>query len=346
MSGKTLRRALVTGISGQDGAYLAKHLLDQGYEVIGTARRSANQNLGRLARLGIENAVRIESMELLEITNIIDVLRRTQPDEIYNLAAQSFVGSSFSQPIFTGDVDALAVTRMLEAVRQVNRDIRFYQASTSEMFGKVVEVPQTEATPFYPRSPYGVAKLYGHWITVNYRESYDMFAVSGILFNHESPMRGLEFVTRKITHTLAKIKHGHAECLELGNLGAKRDWGHAMDYVRGMWLMLQQEQPEDFVLATGETRTVREFVNIAAADAGFKIEWTGENENEKGVDRNSGRTIVKVNPDFYRPAEVDLLIGNPAKAEQKLGWKREYDFEKLAMEMIRSDLDLIGRSVI
>jgi GDPmannose 4,6-dehydratase len=339
-----IRRALVTGITGQDGAYLAKLLLDQGYEVIGTARRSANYSLDRLDRMGIRDRVRIESLELLELTNIINTLKSVKPDEVYNLAAQSFVATSFSQPLFTGDVDGLGVTRLLEAIRLVNPEIRFYQASTSEMFGKVAEVPQRESTPFYPRSPYGVAKLYGHWITVNYRESYDMFATSGILFNHESPLRGREFVTRKITATLARIRHGQESCLYLGNLNSRRDWGHALDYVRGMYLMMQSEKAQDYVLATGETRTVRDFVSSASEVAGFKIEWSGADENEVGIDRNTGETIVRVNNDYYRPAEVDLLIGTAEKAEKELGWKREYSFEKLVSEMVAADLDLAAKS--
>lgn len=336
------RRALITGISGQDGAYLAKLLLDQGYEVYGALRRSATQNLWRLEELGIADKVLFEPFELLEFSNIVDVIRRVRPAEIYNLAAQSFVAASFAQPLFTGDVDGLGVARMVEAIRFVDPSIRFYQASTSEMFGKVREIPQSETTPFYPRSPYGVAKLYGHWMTVNYRESHGIFAASGILFNHESPLRGVEFVTRKITSTLAKIKHGLAECLELGNMDAKRDWGHAADYVRGMWLMLQQDEADDYVLATGQERTVRDFVNIAAEIAGFKLAWDGEGENEQARDSGTGRVVVQVNPKFYRPAEVDLLLGDPAKANSKLGWVPEHSFDSLVTQMVRADLDRLA----
>lgn len=340
------RKALVTGVTGQDGAYLCQHLLSQGYEVYGTARRSASCDYSRAKRLGILSDIRIVPMELLEASNIVDAIKTVQPDEIYNLAAQSFVGISFAQPLFTADADGLAVTRILEGIRAVNPGIRFYQASTSEMFGKVAEIPQRETTPFHPRSPYGVAKLYGHWITVNYRESYNMYAVSGILFNHESPLRGLEFVTRKITSTLARIKIGADECLELGNLNAKRDWGHARDYVRGMWLMLQQNQADDFVLASGETHTVREFATLAAQHAGFTIEWRGEGLDEQCIDTQTGKAIIRINPDFYRPAEVDLLIGDPAKSREKLGWICETSFQQLVEEMVEADLDLAKRGIL
>ncbi|CEK16904.1 GDP-mannose 4,6-dehydratase [Chthonomonas calidirosea] len=340
------KRALITGITGQDGAYLAKLLLDHGYEVYGAYRRSASINLWRLAELGIANAVKLVSLELLEYSNILRCLDQVQPDEVYNLAAQSFVTASFDQPIYTADVDALGTTRLLEALRQVRPEAHFYQASTSEMFGKVREVPQTEETPFHPRSPYGVAKLYAHWITVNYRESYGMHATSGILFNHESPLRGQEFVTRKITSSLARIRHGQLDVLELGNLDAKRDWGFAGDYVRGMYLMLQQPQADDYVLATGETRTVREFVEAAARYAGFDIVWEGVAENTRGIDRKTGKEIVRVNPKLYRPAEVDLLLGCPKKAETKLGWHREVSFEGLVESMVRADLDRAARGML
>ena len=278
------------------------------------------------------------SLDLLEFSNILKVLQKIQPDEIYNLAAQSFVGASFEQPLYTAEVDGLAVTRFLECIRLVNPKIRFYQASTSEMFGKVQAIPQTETTPFYPRSPYGVAKLYGHWITINYRESYDLYACSGILFNHESPLRGLEFVTRKITASLARIKHGQQEVLELGNMEAKRDWGFAQDYVRGMWLMLQQEQADDYVLATGKTSTVQEFVNWAAQAADMPLEWEGEGETLHARERSSGKVRVQINSDFYRPAEVDLLVGSPAKAQAQLGWTPEVQVEQLVAMMMEADL--------
>ncbi|WP_297445482.1 GDP-mannose 4,6-dehydratase, partial [Desulfurobacterium sp.] len=281
-------------------------------------------------------------MDLLELTNVMRVIEKVMPDEVYNLAAQSFVGVSFEQPILTSEVDAIGVLRLLEAIRTIKPDAKFYQASTSEMFGKVQEVPQTENTPFYPRSPYGVAKLFGHWITVNYRESFGIFACSGILFNHESPLRGLEFVTRKITYSLARIKYGLQDKLILGNLDAKRDWGYAPEYVEGMWLMLQQDEPDDYVLATGETHSVREFVEKAAELAGFNIVWEGEGVGARGIDRKSGRVIVEVSPRFYRPAEVDLLIGNPEKAKKKLGWVPKVKFDDLVAIMMEVDLRRIS----
>jgi GDPmannose 4,6-dehydratase len=333
------KKALITGITGQDGAYLAQLLLSKGYEVYGAFRRSSSSNFWRLEELGIANQIKMVSMDLLEYSNIQRTLEKTQPDEIYNLAAQSFVAASFEQPLYTSDVDALGVTRLLEAIRSVNPKIRFYQASTSEMFGLVQEVPQSEKTPFYPRSPYGVAKLYAHWMTVNYRESYGMHASSGILFNHESPLRGLEFVTRKITSTLARIKKGSSEILELGNLSAKRDWGFAGDYVEGMWRMVQQETPDDYVLATGETHTVKEFVDLAAQAAGLDLEWSGQDVDLKAQDAKTGRTILKVNPDFYRPAEVELLVGNAREAFEKLGWKANMGLNKLVEKMVFADMN-------
>jgi GDPmannose 4,6-dehydratase len=339
------KKALITGIRGQDGAYLAKLLLEKGYEVWGADRRSGDSSNWRLKELGIEKEVKIIYMDLLELTNIMRVIDRVQPDEVYNLAAQSFVGVSFEQPILTAEIDAMGVLRLLEAIRTLKPDAKFYQASTSEMFGKVQEIPQTEKTPFYPRSPYGVAKLFGHWITVNYRESFGIFACSGILFNHESPLRGLEFVTRKITYSLARIKYGLQDKLTLGNLDSKRDWGYAPEYVEGMWLMLQQKEADDYVLATGETHTVREFVEKAAQIAGFDIEWEGEGINTKGVDRKTGEIIVEVSPEFYRPAEVDILIGNPKKAEQKLGWKPKTRFQKLVEIMMEADLRRVSQEV-
>lgn len=339
------KKALVTGIRGQDGAYLAKLLLEKGYEVWGADRRSGDSSCWRLKELGIDKEVKIVYMDLLELTNIIKVIEKIKPDEIYNLAAQSFVQASFDQPILTAEVNAIGVLRILEAIRTVKPDARFYQASTSEMFGQVQEIPQTEKTPFYPRSPYGVSKLFGHWITVNYRESYGIFACSGILFNHESPLRGLEFVTRKITYSLARIKYGLQDKLLLGNLEAKRDWGYAPEYVEAMWLMLQQPEPDDYVIATGETHTVKEFVEKAAEIAGFKIEWVGEGVNTRGVDTKSGKVIVEVSPEFYRPAEVDILIGNPEKAKRKLGWYPRTKFEELVRIMMEADLNRVKNYV-
>jgi len=331
------RRALITGINGQDGSYLAKLLLEKGYKVIGAVRQTSGANLARLQELGIANDIEFADFELLEFNNIARTVERAQPDEIYNLAAQSFVQLSFEEPIYTGQADALGVTRILEAVRERASGARFYQASTSEMFGKIQETHQRETTPFYPRSPYGVAKLYAHWITVNYRESYGLHASSGILFNHESPLRGRQFVTRKITLGLARIKHGVLDKLELGNMGAERDWGFAGDYVEGMWRMLQAPEPQDYVLATGECHSVREFVRYAGAALGFDIVFEGNNENERAIDRKSGRTLVTVNPEFFRPAEVDRLLGNPAKAEHALGWRRAMSFEDLVTTMAEAD---------
>jgi len=341
-----MKKALVTGITGQDGAYLAKLLLEKGYEVWGAYRRSASLNLWRLEELSIRDEIKLISLDLLEYSNIVRALEKVQPDEIYNLAAQSFVALSFEMPLYTADADALGVTRLLEAIRAVNPRTRFYQASTSEMFGKVQETPQTERTPFYPRSPYGVAKLYAHWITVNYRESYGIHASSGILFNHESPLRGQEFVTRKITAGLARIKYAQQDVLELGNLDAKRDWGFAGDYVEGMWRMLQQESPDDYVLATGETHSVREFVELAAEVAGFDLAWEGSGEEERGIDRRTGKVVVRVNPEFYRPAEVDLLLGNPEKAQSRLGWSPRVGFSALVRVMAERDLGRAARGAL
>lgn len=332
------KRALVTGITGQDGAYLARHLLERGYHVTGGMRRTSTRNVWRLETLGIEDKINYVNFDLLDHANIIDVIDQVQPDEIYNLAAQSFVGVSFDQPTVTADIDGLGVCRIIDAMVKTCRHARFYQASTSEMFGKVHETPQRETTRFHPRSPYGVAKVYAHWITVNYRESYDMHLNSGILFNHESPLRGEEFVTRKITTTLAKIKAGAAMVLELGNMASKRDWGFAGDYVEGMHLMLQQDVPDDYVLATGETHTVREFVDLAAQAAGLMLEWHGEGLDEVAVDRATGQTVVQVNPTFFRPAEVDLLLGDSSKARTVLGWQPKVSFEGLVEKMIHADL--------
>jgi GDPmannose 4,6-dehydratase len=331
------KTALVTGITGQDGAYLSKHLLSQGYAVIGGARRSSSANTWRLEELGVHNDVKIVDLDLFELGNVLRVIDTVKPDEVYNLAAQSFVGVSFEQPLYTAEIDALGVTRLLEALRIAGGGARFYQASTSEMFGKVQEIPQRETTPFYPRSPYGVAKLYAHWMTVNYRESYNMHASSGILFNHESPLRGLEFVTRKITYQLAEVKHGKRDCLYLGNLDAKRDWGFAGDYVQGMHLMLQQNSGNDFVLATGTTHTVRSFVEQAAQSLGFDLAWDGQDEKTRGIDRKTGKTIVAVDPRFFRPAEVDLLVGSPDYAEKCLSWKPKTQLAELVAMMTEAD---------
>ncbi len=329
--------ALVTGVNGQDGAYLSKLLLEKGYKVIGGHRRSASLNVWRLDEVGVTNDVELVPLELLEYSNIRRTLDKYQPDEIYNLAAQSFVGTSFEQPIYTADVDGTGVLRFLEAIREVNSTARFYQASTSEMFGKVQAVPQSETTPFYPRSPYGVAKLFAHWMTINYRESFGLHTSTGILFNHESPLRGLEFVTRKITATLANIKHGHQEVLELGNMDAKRDWGFAGDYVEGMWRMLQQDEGGDYVLGMGETTPVRTFVEEAGKALGFDIEWSGAEVDEIGTDRKTGKVVVKVNPKFYRPAEVELLHSDPTLAKTKLGWEPKTTLAGLTQMMAAAD---------
>lgn len=339
------KTALITGIRGQDGAYLAMLLLEKGYEVYGADRRNGDSGNWRLKELGIENDVKIVYMDLLELTNIIKNIEKIKPDEVYNLAAQSFVGVSFEQPILTSDVDAMGVLRLLESIRLVTPGAKFYQASTSELFGKAQEIPQTEKTPFHPRSPYGVAKLFGHWISINYRESYDMFVCSGILFNHESPLRGIEFVTRKISYGIARIKHGFQDKIILGNLDAMRDWGYAPEYVEGMWLMLHQEIPDNYVLATGETHTVREFVENAFKTAGYDIAWEGEGVNTKGMDKKSGKVLIEVSPEFYRPAEVEILIGNPAKAVEKIGWKARTKFEDLVGIMVAADLRRVEKEL-
>ena len=332
--------ALITGITGQDGAYLAQLLLDKGYVVHGTYRRTSSVNFWRINELGITQHPNLHLVEfdLTDLSSAIRLLQTIEPTEVYNLAAQSFVGVSFDQPITTAQITGIGAVNLLEAIRIVNPSIRFYQASTSEMFGKVQAIPQIETTPFYPRSPYGVAKLYAHWMTINYRESYGIFASSGILFNHESPLRGQEFVTRKITDTLAKIRLSQAQCLELGNLDAQRDWGYAKDYVVGMWKMLQVDQPDTYVLATNRTETVRDFVSLAAKAADFQLEWQGTDLNEVGVDKVSGKTIVRINPRFHRPAEVDLLIGDPAKAKHDLDWQPTTGLEDLCQMMVEADL--------
>lgn len=338
-----MKRVLITGITGQDGSYLAELLLKKGYEVYGIMRRKSVVDYGNVVH--IKDNIRFIYADMTDLTSLINAVRIAQPDEVYNLAAQSFVGTSWEQPTATAAIDAIGVTNILDAIRTVRPQAHFYQAATSEMFGKVQEMPQTETTPFYPRSPYGVAKLYGYWITKNYRESFDMFACSGILFNHESERRGKEFVTRKITYAAARICQGVQDCLELGNLDAKRDWGHAQDYVYAMWLLLQNKQPQDYVIATNETRTVREFVETAFGHVGISLDWEGEGVHETGRDRSNGNVIVKVNPEFFRPAEVELLWGNPAKAEQELGWKREIPFEKLVERMVQSDMELVAKEI-
>ncbi|MDE2255629.1 MAG: GDP-mannose 4,6-dehydratase [Betaproteobacteria bacterium] len=334
------KTAIITGITGQDGAYLAELLLSKGYTVYGTYRRTSSVNFWRLEELGIAQHPKLHLVEfdLTDLGSAIRLLQTSEATEVYNLAAQSFVGVSFDQPHTTAQITGIGALNLLEAIRIVNPKIRFYQASTSEMFGKAQSVPQVEDTPFYPRSPYGVAKLYAHWMTVNYRESYGIFGSSGILFNHESPLRGREFVTRKITDGMAKLKLGKLGVLELGNLDAKRDWGYAKEYVEGMWRMLQADAPDTFVLATNRTETVRDFVTMAAKAAGFALEWQGKAEQERGIDTATGKTIVAINPKFYRPAEVELLIGNPAKAKAKLGWEPTTTLEQLCAMMVEADL--------
>ncbi len=342
-----MKNALITGITGQDGAYLAQLLLEKGYRVYGTYRRTSSVNFWRIEELGIDQHPNLSLMEydLTDLGSSIRLIEATEVSEVYNLAAQSFVGVSFDQPITTGHITGIGAVHMLEAIRTINRNIRFYQASTSEMFGKVQAVPQSETTPFYPRSPYGVAKLYAHWMTVNYRESYGIFGTSGILFNHESPLRGREFVTRKITDAVAKIKLGKLDVLELGNLDAKRDWGYAKEYVEGMWRMLQADEPDTYVLATNRTETVRDFVSMAFKAGGIMIEWRGSGENERGFDTHNGRELVRVNPRFYRPAEVELLIGDASKARTKLGWEAKTSLEDVCRMMVKADLGRIERGV-
>jgi GDPmannose 4,6-dehydratase len=324
-----MKKAFITGITGQDGSYLAELLLEKGYEVYGLTRRTSTQNFERIANIVENEQVELVSGDLTDQHSMTQALAEIQPDEVYNLAAQSFVKTSWDQPVLTGDVTGLGVTRLLEAVRLACPQAKVYQASSSEMFGRVLEVPQTEKTPFYPRSPYGVAKVYGHWITVNYRESFNMFAVSGILFNHESPRRGLEFVTRKITHNVARIALGLQKTIKLGNMDSKRDWGYAKDYVEAMWLMLQQDQPDDYVIATGETHSVREFVQKSCEAAGI-ADW---------------ESIVETDQKFMRPAEVDLLIGDPSHAKQKLGWQPKTSFDELVRIMVEADLDAVKKSM-
>lgn len=335
-----MKKAIVTGITGQDGAYLAELLLIKGYIVYGTYRRTSSTNFWRIEELGIDKHKHLHLVEydLTDQSSSIRLIEKIQPDEVYNLAAQSFVGVSFDQPLTTSLITGLGAAHLLEAIRIIKPDTRFYQASTSELFGKVQEIPQTEKTPFYPRSPYGVAKLYAHWMTINYRESYNIFAAIGILFNHESPLRGKEFVTRKITDSVAKIKLGLMDVLELGNLDAKRDWGYAKEYVEGMYLMLQADEPETYVLATNRTETVRDFVTMAFKAAGIEIEYQGSDENEVGLDKSTGKVIMRVNSAYYRPAEVELLIGNAEKVKKELGWEAKTSLEDLCKLMVEADL--------
>jgi GDPmannose 4,6-dehydratase len=348
-----VKKALITGVTGQDGAYLAQYLLEKGYEVHGIKRRSSSFNTDRIDHLyqdPHERGVRMHLHygDLTDSTNLIRIMQQVQPDEIYNLAAQRHVADSFETPEYTANADAIGTLRLLEAIRilGLTKRTRFYQASTSEMFGLVQEIPQRETTPFYPRSPYGAAKVYGHWITVNYREAYGIYACSGILFNHESPIRGETFVTRKITRGLARISEGMEQCLYLGNLDSLRDWGHAKDYVRAQWLMLQQDEPEDYVIATGEQHSVREFVVAAGAELDMRIEWRGTGVAEQGVDAKTGRTLVKVDPRYFRPTEVETLLGDPTKARTKLGWKPEHTFQDLVREMVASDLAIARRDAV
>lgn len=338
-----MKNALITGINGQDGSYLAELLLEKGYNVYGIMRRKSVVDYGNVEH--IKDKIKFVYADMTDVVSLVNAMKVSDADEVYNLAAQSFVATSWEQPLATAQIDALGVTNMLEAIRMVKPSCKFYQASTSEMFGLVQEIPQKETTPFYPRSPYGVAKVYGHWITKNYRESYDMFACSGILFNHESERRGKEFVTRKITDAVARIKFGIQDHVELGNLSSKRDWGHSKDYVYAMWLMLQQDKPDDYVVATGETRTVREFVETAFAKAGMEVEFSGEGMNEIGTDKATGKVVVKVNPDFFRPAEVDILIGDPTKADTVLGWERKIKFDELVERMVKNDLELVEKEI-
>lgn len=335
-----MKKAIITGITGQDGAYLAEHLLHLGYKVIGTYRRSSSTNFWRIEELGIQthNSLELIEYDLTDQSSAVRMVEKYQPDEIYNLAAQSFVGVSFDQPAATAAITGLGPLHLLEAIRIVNPKTKFYQASTSEMFGKVQAVPQIESTPFYPRSPYGVAKLYAHWMTINYRESYGIFGASGILFNHESPLRGQEFVTRKITDGVAKIKLGKQDCLELGNMDARRDWGYAKEYVQGMYAMLQVDEPDTFILATNRTETVRDFVIMAFKAVGYDLDWIGSADNEIAKDATTGKVLVRVNPRFYRPAEVELLIGNAEHARKKLSWIPLTTLEQLCQLMVNADV--------
>lgn len=338
-----MKNALITGITGQDGSYLAELLLEKGYKVYGIMRRKSVLDYGNVDH--IKDKIHFIYADMTDIISLINAMKLSQADEVYNLAAQSFVATSWEQPLATANIDALGVTNMLEAIRVVKPEARFYQASTSEMFGLVQEMPQKETTPFYPRSPYGVAKLYGHWITKNYRESYGLFTCCGILFNHESERRGKEFVTRKITDAVARIKYGMQDYVELGNLDSKRDWGHSEDYVYAMWLMLQQDHPDDYVVASGETHTVREFVESAFRYAGIEVEWHGTGAEETGINKANGKVVVRVSKKFFRPCEVDVLLGNPAKAQKVLGWKQKVSFVQLVERMVENDMKLIEKEI-
>lgn len=342
-----MRRAIVTGITGQDGAYLAELLLEKGYKVFGAYRHTSAPNFWRIEELGIKDHERLELVgyDLTDFSSIMRLIQQTEPQEIYNLAAQSFVGLSFEQPLTTAEINATGPLHFLEAIRMINPEIRYYQASTSEMFGKVQTIPQNEDTPFYPRSPYGVAKLFAHWMTVNYRESYNLYACSGILFNHESKLRGKEFVTRKISDGVARIKHNIQTHIELGNMNAKRDWGHAKDYVEGMWRMMQQDSADSYILSTGRTETVRDFVKMAFAAADIDVAFDGQGEEEVAYEVGRGRVLVRVNPQFYRPAEVDLLIGDPSKAREKLGWESRTNLEELCRGMVQADIQRVRREI-
>jgi GDPmannose 4,6-dehydratase len=350
---RTIKSALITGITGQDGAYLAEFLLDKGYEVHGIKRRASSFNTDRIDHLYLDphepdRRMILHYGDLTDATNLIRIVQEVRPDEIYNLAAQSHVAVSFEMPEYTANSDALGTLRLLEAIRicGLAKLTRFYQASTSEMFGRVAETPQSESTPFYPRSPYGAAKVYAYWITVNYREAYNLFACNGILFNHESPIRGETFVTRKITRGLARIKVGLEECIYLGNIDARRDWGHAKDYVRAQWLMLQQDEPEDFVIATGHQYSVREFVNKAAAELELELDWQGSGLEEQAVNKANGKAIVRIDPRYFRPTEVETLLGDASKARSKLGWSADITFEDLVKDMVASDLTLAQRDAL
>ena len=336
-----MKRALITGITGQDGAYLAKLLIDKGYKVFGTVRRSTSEKFINLKYLNVYDKIKFYDFDLLELSNIQNVIKLSKPDEIYHLAAQSFVPTSFQVPIVTTDINALGTLRILDSINSINKKIKFYQASTSEMFGKVVQTPQTEKTPFYPRSPYGVSKAFSHWITINYRESHNLHASSGILFNHESPLRGSEFVTKKITSALARIKFGSNEILRVGNINAKRDWGYAGDYVHAMWLMLQQKKPDDYVIATGKTHSVRQFIDLTLKYLKFDYKWTGIGMNEKVINKANNKTIIKIDKEFFRPAEVDLLIGNSSKAKRQIKWKPKTNLKNLVKLMVDYDINQI-----
>lgn len=338
------KTAFITGITGQDGAYLADLLLKKGYKVYGGYRRTSSPNFWRIEELNIKNDVELMEVDILDTGNLIRTFDKIKPDEVYNLAAQSFVAVSFEKPVLTGEITAIGVTRVLEAIRIVDPNIKFYQASSSEMFGQVQEIPQKETTPFYPKSPYATAKLYGHWLTINYRESYNIFGCSGILFNHESPLRGIEFVTRKVSDAIARIKLGKQDSFEIGNMDAKRDWGYAQEYVEGMWLMLQQPKPKDYILATNENHSVREFIEHAFNHVGITIEWKGSGVNEKGIDTQTGKTLVRINPKFFRPGEVEQLLGDYSLAKNELGWEPKVKFKELVQIMVQRDLERVQQS--